>query len=253
MSSARLQGKVALISGAARGQGAAAARRLVADGARVVVGDILDGEGKELVEELDGSARYVHLDVTDEGRWGQAVAAAEEAFGRLDVLVNNAGVLAFGKIAEQSTEEYRRIIEVNQVGVFAGMRAVIPAMRRAGGGSIVNISSVEGLGGTANCAAYTASKFAVRGMTKTAALELGKYGIRVNSVHPGGIDTAMLREQAGEEALDYIASLVPGLRRVGQPEEVAATVAFLASDDSSYCTGSELAVDGGATATAGFG
>ena len=248
-----LDGKVALVTGAARGMGAAHARRLAEEGAVVVLADILDDTGKALADELGESVRYVHLDVTSPDEWREAVALAERELGRLDILINNAGILGFGGLHEMPLEEYRKIIEVNQVGVFLGMQAVVPAMERAGGGSIVNISSVEGLGGGPYLTAYTASKFAVRGMSKAAAIELGRKNIRVNSVHPGAILTDMVRDVGGgsPEAIKWTSKQVP-LHRMGQPEEVASLVAFLASDESSYCTGGEFVVDGGATASSGF-
>ncbi|WP_086667856.1 glucose 1-dehydrogenase [Lentzea kentuckyensis] len=243
----RLDGKIALITGAARGQGAAAARRFVEEGARVVLTDVLDDQGKELAAEL--SAEYYHLDVSSEEDWAAAVAFTEETFGDITVLVNNAGILHFSALAETTLADYQRVIGINQVGTFLGMRAVVASMTRAGGGSIVNVSSVEGLAGMPYLVAYTASKFAIRGMTKVAALELGKHGIRVNSVHPGAIDTSMVSETLGHPIdISPIGKKV-ALRRVGQPEDVAGVVLFLASDDSAYCTGAEIAVDGGATAT----
>lgn len=248
-----LNGKVALISGGARGMGEAHARRLLAEGARVVIGDILDDEAKALAGELGDGAVAIHLDVTNPEQWAEAVAFAEQEFGRLDVLVNNAGILGFAGLVEMPLEDYRRIIEVNQVGVFLGMQAAVPALERAGGGSIVNISSVEGLGGGPFLMAYTASKFAVRGMSKAAAIELGGRNIRVNSVHPGAILTEMVKAVGGgtPEAVKWTSKQVP-LRRMGTADEVAALVAFLASDDASYCTGGEFVVDGGATADSGF-
>jgi 3alpha(or 20beta)-hydroxysteroid dehydrogenase len=249
----RLEGKVALISGAAGGQGATAARMFAREGARVVLGDLLDDESKALAEEIGDSALAVHLDVTREDDWRGAVDAAEKTFGALNVLVNNAGVLRFAKLEEMPLEDYMSTINVNQVGVFLGMRAVIPAMKRAKGGSIINISSVEGLRGMPRLSAYVASKFAVRGMTKSAAVELGRHQIRVNSVHPGVIDSPMLRAQGLEGAdLDGIFSAVP-LRRAGRPEDVVNVVLFLACDESSYCSGAEFVVDGGATAYVGWG
>ena len=247
----RVDGKVALVTGGARGQGECAVRLLVGQGATVVAGDVLDDEGKALVEELGDKARYVHLDVTDEEQWHAAIDEIDKEFGRLDVLVNNAGILKFGSVEDTTLADYRRVIDVNQIGVFLGMRAVAPVMKR-GGGSIINISSVEGLGGSGATLAYSASKFAVRGMTKVAALDLGRHGIRVNSVHPGAIDTQMVREHAGTEGLKWIGERAHALKRVGHPEEVAHVVLFLASDESSYCSGSEFVVDGGATCTAGF-
>lgn len=243
----RLDGKIALITGAARGQGAAAARRFVAEGAQVVLTDVLDDQGKELAAEL--GAEYCHLDVSSEEDWASAVAFTVETFGDITVLVNNAGILHFSALAETTLADYQRVIGINQVGTFLGMRAVVESMTRAGGGSIVNVSSVEGLAGMPYLVAYTASKFAIRGMTKVAALELGQHGIRVNSVHPGAIDTSMVSETLGHPIdISPIGKKV-ALRRIGQPEDVAGVVLFLASDDSAYCTGAEIAVDGGATAT----
>ena len=248
----RLRGKVALISGAARGMGAAAARRLVAEGAKVVIGDILEEEGKATAEALGEAARFVRLDVTSGEEWAEAVAVTEREFGALDVLINNAGILQFASLPDMSVDDYRRVIEVNQVGVFLGMQAAVPALERSTG-VIVNVSSVEGLGGGSFLTAYTASKFAVRGMTKAAAIELGPKGIRVNSVHPGAIRTDMvLAATGGDAAAEKWMGNKVALKRMGQPEEVAGLIAFLASDDSSYCTGAEFVVDGGATASSGF-
>lgn len=253
MTTGRLEGQVALISGAARGMGAATARRFVDEGARVVLGDVKDDLGKEVADELGDAAHYVHLDVTDEAMWHEAVAQAERVFGKLTVLVNNAGIVGMGLIPDMPLDDYRRIIEINQTGVFLGMRAAIPALLRAGGGSIVNVSSVEGLGGGQTLAAYGASKFAVRGMTKAAALDLGAQNIRVNSIHPGAILTDMVREVGltTPEGEAFVASKT-AMRRMGRPEEVAAVTAFLASDDASYCTGAEFVVDGGVSASSGF-
>ncbi|MDX8142173.1 glucose 1-dehydrogenase [Lentzea sp. NBC_00516] len=243
----RLDGKVALITGAARGQGAAAARRFVAEGARVMITDVLDDQGKELAAEL--GAEYCHLDVSSEDEWAEAVAFTVQTFGDITVLVNNAGILHFSALAETKLADYQRVIGINQVGTFLGMRTIVPSMRAAGGGSIVNVSSVEGLGGMPYLVAYTASKFAIRGMTKVAAMELGQHGIRVNSVHPGAIDTPMVSEALGRPIDVSPIGKKLALRRIGQPEDVANVVLFLASDDSAYCTGGEFVVDGGATAT----
>jgi 3alpha(or 20beta)-hydroxysteroid dehydrogenase len=239
----RLSGKAALITGAANGQGAAAARRFVAEGARVTLADVDDDAGKALAHEL--GATYVHLDVSQEDGW----AAALDACGPVTVLVNNAGVLHFSLLHETTLADYERVIRVNQVGTFLGMRAVVPGMLEAGTGSIVNVSSVEGLAAAPLLTAYTASKFAIRGMTKVAALELAGKGVRVNSVHPGVVDTGLLPTALGGQPVDlsYVAKRVP-MHRVGQAAEIAELVVFLASDDSSYCTGSEFVADGGVTA-----
>ncbi|RZQ63237.1 glucose 1-dehydrogenase [Amycolatopsis suaedae] len=246
----RLAGKTALVTGAARGQGAAAARRMVAEGARVMIADIADDGGKQLADELGDAAVFRHLDVTDEDDWSAAVAHAVEVFGSLNVLVNNAGILHFSALGSTTLADYERVVRVNQFGAFLGMRSVVEPMSAAGGGSIVNVSSVEGLAGMPFLVAYTASKFAIRGMTKVAALELGEKGIRVNSVHPGMIDTDMVSDAMGGAEVDMSRlTRRVALKRLGQPEEIAAVVAFLASDDSSYCTGGEFVADGGATAT----
>ena len=247
----KLDGKVALITGAARGQGEAEARLFVEEGGKVVLADVLDGEGAVVAKDLGDSACYTHLDVTSETDWVAAVELAKSKFGRLDILVNNAGILKFGPIAMTSLDDYRAVIEVNQIGVFLGMRAAIPAMVANPGGSIVNISSIDGLIGMAGGVAYVASKFAVRGMTKTAAIELGPVGIRVNSIHPGGVDTPMIRPEgsplASLDISEMMSKQVP-LGRIGEPMEIARLALFLASDDSSYCSGSEFVADGGMTA-----
>ncbi|NIH88017.1 glucose 1-dehydrogenase [Amycolatopsis granulosa] len=244
----RLDGKVALITGAARGQGAAAARRFAEEGARVLVADVADDDGAALAAEI--GAVYQHLDVSREDDWDVAVRRAEDEFGGLTVLMNNAGILHFSELAETSLADYQRVVGVNQVGAFLGMRSVVEPMTRAGGGSVINVSSVEGLAGMPFLIAYTASKFAIRGMTKVAALELGGRGIRVNSLHPGMIDTKMVSDAAGGADVDtsWVGRKV-ALGRVGQPAEIAQLAVFLASDESSYCTGAEFVADGGATAT----
>ncbi len=247
-----LAGKVAIVTGGARGMGAAEVRRLHDAGATVVAADILDDDGMQLAESLGERARYMHLDVTSEDAWLALIQAVEAEFGHLDVLVNNAGILKFNALADTPLEEFRQVLEVNLIGTFLGMKAAIPAMKRAGGGSIVNISSTEGLAGTVFCGAYTASKFGVRGITKVAAIEYGADKIRVNSVHPGGIDTPMTRAVMDEEGRKYVGKRVAGLKRMGEADEVAGVVLFLAGDDSSYCTGAEFVVDGGVTASAGF-
>ncbi|GMU79630.1 MAG: 3-alpha-hydroxysteroid dehydrogenase [Acidimicrobiia bacterium] len=240
--SGRLAGKVALITGAARGQGAAEARLFAREGAQVLLADVLDDDGEAVAAEIGDAARYVHLDVSNEEQWRDAVAAAE-AMGPLSVLVNNAGILRFSAIADTTLDDYLQVIMVNQVGTFLGMRAAIEPMRRAGGGSIVNLSSIDGIGSKNSLVAYSSSKGAVRAMTKTAALELGQHGIRVNSVHPGGVWTPMVSVPTAEEFDAAHAHLA--LQRSGRAEEIAAVVCFLASDDASYCTGAEFVVDGG--------
>ncbi|GAA3385101.1 glucose 1-dehydrogenase [Cryptosporangium minutisporangium] len=245
----RLEGKIALITGAARGQGAAAARRFVAEGAQVVLTDVLDEDGAKLAADLGDAATYTPLDVSDEGAWEAAADLVRERYGRLDVLVNNAGILHFSALADTTLAEYERVIRINQFGTFLGMRTAVRLMR-PGGGSIVNVSSVEGLGGMGLLVAYSASKFAIRGMTKVAAMELGREGIRVNSVHPGAVDTPMVSNALGGMTVEMapIGKKV-ALGRVGTPDEIANMVLFLASDESAYCTGGEYVVDGGATAT----
>ncbi|RQT44146.1 glucose 1-dehydrogenase [Burkholderia cepacia] len=248
----RLEGKVALITGAARGQGEAEARRFVAEGARVVIADVLDDAGRRVAAELGAAARFQHLDVTSEAGWQAAVDATLAHFGRLDILVNNAAILKLVSIEACSLDDYRKVIDVNQVGCWLGMKSAVAALKEAGGGSIVNVSSTAGMEGVAGGSAYVSSKFAVRGMTKAAALEFGRYGIRVNSVHPGGIDTVMARPP---EFADFDpSSIYSGLpiARIGKPGEVASLVLFLASDESAYCTGSEFIVDGGMLAGSTF-
>jgi 3alpha(or 20beta)-hydroxysteroid dehydrogenase len=247
-----LTGKIAIVTGGSRGMGAATVRRLHEAGATVVASDILDDEGKALADELGDRVSFVHHDVTDEPGWVSIVEETERQHGTLDVLVNNAGILTFNAIADTPIEELRQVLEINLIGTFIGMKHAIPAMKRAGGGSIINLSSTEGLGGTLFCGAYTGSKFAVRGITKVAALENGADNIRVNSVHPGGIDTPMTRAVVDDDGRKYIAAHVHGLKRMGQADEIAKLIVFLASDMSSYCTGAEFVVDGGATASAGF-
>jgi 3alpha(or 20beta)-hydroxysteroid dehydrogenase len=239
----RLDGKVALITGAARGQGEAEARLLAEAGARVVVCDVLDEPGEAVAAELGDVARYVHHDVRDEASWAAAVDTAVVSFGRVDVLVNNAGILRMASLEEESLAGFEEIIRVNLYGVFLGMKAVLPPMRAAGGGSIVNISSAAGMRGIPDHGAYGASKWAVRGLTKTAALEFASDGIRVNSVHPGAVDTPMVA-WAGIVRGDGNMPGVP-LGRTGIPEDIANLVLFLASDASSYITGTEHVIDGG--------
>jgi 3alpha(or 20beta)-hydroxysteroid dehydrogenase len=243
----RLEGKVAIVTGAARGQGEAEARRFVAEGASVLLADVLDDEGVAVAADLGDAAAFRHLDVTVEEEWQAAVAECEERFGPVSVLVNNAGILDFGAIEKQDVERFRKVLDVNLVGTMLGMKSVVPSMKRAGGGSIVNISSNSGIWGIPLAGAYAASKWAVRGLSKTGALELGEHGIRVNSVHPGGVDTPMVSGPGHDPNKGTWAKKLP-LGRFGRPEEIAAVVAFLASDEAAYVTGAEWSVDGGATA-----
>ncbi|TIC81519.1 glucose 1-dehydrogenase [Nocardioides sp. GY 10113] len=234
----RVQGKVALVTGGSGGIGAASARALVAEGASVVIGDILDAEGKALADELGHAARYVHLDVTDEEDWSAALAVATAELGRLDVLVNNAGIANGGQLQRFKMDKWQQILDVNLTGPFLGMRACADAMIAAGGGSIINVSSIEGLRGTPWAHGYVASKWGLRGLTKSVAMELAPHGVRVNSLHPG-----LIRTPITEGIPDDMIPIPLG--RPGQPEEVASFVLFLASDESSYATGSEFVMDGG--------
>jgi 3alpha(or 20beta)-hydroxysteroid dehydrogenase len=234
----RVDGKIALISGGARGIGAASARALVAEGAKVVLGDILDEEGKAVADELGDAARYVHLDVTNPEEWPAAVQAAIAEFGGLNVLFNNAGIANGAAINRFKLEKWQKIIDINLTGPFLGIRAAADALIAAGGGSIINTSSIEGLRGTSWAHGYVASKWGLRGLTKSVAMELAPHGVRVNSLHPGLIRTP-LTEGIPDDMIP-----VP-LGRPGVPEDVASFVVFLASDESSYATGSEFVIDGG--------
>ncbi len=247
----RLEGKVAMISGGARGMGAAEARLFAGQGAAVVIGDVLEEEGRRVEAEIVGTggrALFVRLDVTSEADWTRAVAETVDRFGALNVLVNNAAILRTEAVLETTEEAWDSVMSVNAKGVFLGTKAVIPEMRRAGGGSIVNISSGAGITGSRQSAAYHASKGAVRIFTKAAAVQYAPENIRVNSVHPGPIDTDMLAMSNRNPARVTEPGREVPLGRPGRPEEVAYGVLYLASDESSYVTGSELVIDGGRTA-----
>ena len=241
----KLLDKVAIVTGGARGMGESHVRRFVEEGAKVVFTDINEEVGEKLAAELGDNALFVKHDVTDEAGWQEVIEKTEAAFGPVNVLVNNAGISMSKSIFDMSVEDYKKIIDINQVSVFLGIKAVLPSMQKAEGGSIVNISSMNGIVGGA--IGYTDSKFAVRGMTKAAALQVGHLGIRVNSVHPGVIETPMVTEGDAVEQIKEFAKHIP-MRRMAQSEEVTNMVLFLASEESSYSTGSEFIIDGGLTA-----
>ena len=248
----RLDGKVAVITGAARGMGAAEARLFADEGARVLLADRRDEEGREVCAGIDrahpGRALYAHLDIRSEADWASAVEQAVQAFGGIDVLVNNAGIIRIAPLLECSAELFRQVVDTNLTGAFLGMRAVVEPMRERGGGSIVNVSSVQGLEGRYGMPAYTASKFGLRGLSKTSAIELGPLGIRVNTLYPGPTKTAMTRRDGWTEP-DYDRAYggYP-LGRMADADELARVALFLASDESSFCTGGDFAADGGVSA-----
>lgn len=248
----RLQNKVAFISGGARGMGAAEAKLFAQEGAKVVIGDVLNDEGRKTeseINEMGGECLFVRLDVTSEDSWADAIATTVSRFGKLDVLVNNAGVVARGTVEDTTIDDYDRIMDINAKGVFLGTKAAIPELRKAGGGSIVNIASISGNVGQSDVqAVYNASKGAVRIFTKSAAIQYAGEGIRVNSVHPGDIDTPMAQVRLNDPQLQREAEARSPLGRTGRPEEVAYGVLYLASDEASFVTGSELVIDGGYTA-----
>ncbi|GAA4840293.1 glucose 1-dehydrogenase [Luteimicrobium xylanilyticum] len=237
----RVQDKVAIVTGGTGGMGTTHATALIAEGAKVVIADLDDAKGAALAAELGENARYVHLDVTSEDDWAKAVAATVEAFGTVDVLVNNAGIANGAAITDFTPEMWRKIIDINLTGTFLGIHAVAGIMAEAGSGSIINVSSVEGLRGSPGLHGYVASKFGVRGLTKSVALDLGPRGVRVNSIHPGFIETPMTASLNPDDLM------IP-LGRAAKPEEVSQLVLFLASDESSYSTGAEFVVDGGLVA-----
>ena len=248
----RLEGKVAIITGGARGQGATEARMFAQEGARVVIGDIRDELGMQVeaeIRELGGEAVYLHLDVTSNDDWQRAIETAEQQFGKVDVLVNNAAIVLRKDIEETTSDDWDNIMEINAKGVFLGTKAVIPAMRRAGGGSIINISSISGLV-SIGPPAYIATKGAVRLFTKSTAIQYASENIRANSIHPGSVDTDMRREGMGDQTPEEIQARIDNipLGRVGTTEDISYGALFLASDESSFMTGSELVIDGGYTA-----
>ena len=248
----RLEGKVAIVSGGARGMGAAEAKLFASEGAKVVIGDVLEDEGRKVeaeINETGGEAVFIPLDVVSESDWQRAVSTTVERFGKLDILVNNAGIAVWGVLEDTTNEDWDRVMDVNAKGVFLGTKAAIPEMRKAGGGSIINISSVSGLIGQESVQpVYNASKGAVRIFTKAAAIQYAKEGIRVNSVHPGSVNTKMIADRINSpEGRERSRSITP-LGRVAEPIEIAYGVLYLASDEASFVTGSELVIDGGFTA-----
>lgn len=240
----RLQDKVAIITGGARGIGAATAKLFAAEGAKVVITDILEEEGRETSAAIGKNCLFIKHDVTSETEWQDVVTKTEAAFGPINILVNNAGIVIQKPLPDLSLEEYEKVIRVNQFGVFLGMKAAMPSMRKADNPSIINMSSISGMVGQAQTLAYNASKFAVRGMTKSAAIELGPLGIRVNSIHPGIIETPMTMTEELKGVIDEMAKGIP-LGRLGKPEEIGHLCVFLAADESSYATGAEFIADGG--------
>ena len=238
----RLADRIALITGGARGQGEAEARLFAAEGAQVVIADILDERGEDVARDIGDAATYRHLDVAEEADWDATISHIAQQFRRLDVVVNNAGIYNRRTIEDLTLDEYMRVIRINQVGCWLGMKKTLPLLREAGSGSIINVSSTAGYEGAVGGSAYGGSKWAVRGMTKSAALEFAPYGIRVNSVHPGAVATELFTTV--DDMRERLKTLVP-LGRVGEVEDLARLVLFLASDDSSYCTGSEFLIDGG--------
>lgn len=247
MSSNRLENKVAIITGAAGGMGAAHVKRFIAEGAKVVFTDVQEEAGQKLAQELGENALFVRHDVTSEEDWAKVVVEAEKAFGPVNVLLNNAGIIMGAKFEDFKLEDFRKVMEVDFFSNFIGMQAVLPSMKKAGAGSIVNVSSVEGYRARPQNAAYISAKFGVRGLTKAAAVDLSPFNIRVNSVHPGAIATQMLAGEGSKDGIEDAMKRIP-LGRVADPSEVSALMVFLASDESSYSTGAEFVIDGGLTA-----
>ncbi len=245
--SARLKERVALVTGGAMGMGAAHVRAFVAEGARVVVADVAEAEGSALAESLGDAATFVNLDVTDADQWARAISATLELFGRLNVLVNNAGIFTTGALGEYPVDVWNKTLAVNLTGAFLGMSSALPALKAAAPSSVINVSSTAGIEGYAGCVGYSASKWGLRGLTRSAALELAGEGVRVNSVHPGAIATPLLAgvRDFGEADLEG-----SSLNRLARPEEITGLVIYLASDESSFCTGAEFVIDGGITAGA---
>ncbi len=243
----RLDKKIVIITGAASGMGAVHAEEFIKEGAKVILTDIDDDKGQKHADKLGENALYTHHDVTKEEDWKKVIERAEKVFGPVNVLINNAGIVITNTIENTSLAEYQKTIDINQTGTFLGLKYILPSMKKAGGGSIINISSIEGLQGSSYTSAYIASKFAVRGLTKAAAIEFAPYGIRVNSVHPGVIDTPMIHQEGVAEEVKKIIASIP-LKRPAQSEEVSKMLVYLASDESAYCTGSEFVIDGGMTA-----
>lgn len=241
----RLKNKVAIITGGARGMGESTARLFAAEGAKVVVADLLESEGQALANELGEQGLFVRHDVTDEASWQALIEQADSEFGTIDILINNAGIVLFKRILDTTKEEYERVLNVNLVGSFLGVRMVGEYMIEKGNGSIINISSVDGLSASNSRGAYASSKWGVRGLTQVAAMEFGPHGVRVNSIHPGGINTVMSNptHQTTDE-MNQLFHDVP-MQRIGEPEEVSYASLFLASDESRYITGEEIKVDGG--------
>src|SRR5882672_10118939 len=240
----RFDDRTVIVTGGARGMGASHARGFVAEGANVVIADVLEEEGRKLADELGDHAMFSRLDVTSDGGWSATVAAAEDAFGPVSVLVNNAAIVRFAPIAETEPAAWRRVIDINLTGAYLGIRAVVPSMRKAGGGAIVNMSAAAGMTAQFGLASYVASKWGMRGLTKTAALELARDNIRVNSIHPGAIRTPMV---GGPDAAALAAAAVKDLAipRIAEPEEITRLLLFVASDEASFSTGSEFIADGG--------